>query len=67
MFGIGTFELVIIVLIGFIILGPKKLPEIVKAIGKGIREFRQSLLERNPEEISEIPKKHKKNTEKEST
>ena len=52
MFGIGTFELAIIILIGFIILGPQKLPEIIKSVRKGIIEFRQSLLEVGKEDDS---------------
>lgn len=40
MFGLGMPELVVIMVIALIIFGPKKLPEIGQAIGKGIREFR---------------------------
>lgn len=41
MFGIGTPELVVIIIVGLIILGPNKLPEIMKSVGKGIAEFRR--------------------------
>ena len=41
MFGLGMPELVVIMVIALIIFGPKKLPEIGQAIGKGIREFRE--------------------------
>ncbi len=40
MFGISGFELVIILLFGFLIFGPDKLPAMAKTIGKGIAKFR---------------------------
>jgi len=46
MFGkIGVPELVLILVIALIIFGPRKLPEIGRAIGKGLREFRQATSE----------------------
>lgn len=41
MFGIGTTELLIIILVALVVLGPSKLPEIMKAMGKGIAEFKR--------------------------
>jgi sec-independent protein translocase protein TatA len=40
---IGFPELVVILAIALIVLGPKKLPEAGRAMGKGIREFKDSL------------------------
>ena len=40
---IGIWELIIIFLIVVILFGPKKLPEIGRAIGDAIREFKKSL------------------------
>lgn len=36
---IGTPELIVILVIALVIFGPGKLPEVGKAIGKGINEF----------------------------
>jgi len=42
MFGrIGPMELILILVIALVIFGPKKLPEIGKALGNAIREFRK--------------------------
>ena len=41
MFGIGVPELIIILIIGLIVFGPGKLPEIGRGLGKTIREFRK--------------------------
>ena len=42
MFGIGAGELLIILIAGLVIFGPGKLPEVGRAIGKGLREFRKA-------------------------
>lgn len=40
MFGIGGFELFLILLFGFLIFGPDKLPQIAKTVGRAIAKFR---------------------------
>lgn len=42
MFGIGMPELLLIMIVGLVVLGPEKLPEVGRAVGKGIREFRRA-------------------------
>lgn len=39
MFGIGMQELIIIAIIALIVVGPKKLPDLAKTLGKGFSEF----------------------------
>lgn len=42
MFGIGASELIIILVLALIIFGPGKLPEVGRAIGRSIREFKKA-------------------------
>jgi sec-independent protein translocase protein TatB len=42
MFGLGFTEILIILVVALLVLGPKKLPEIAKQLGKGLREFRRA-------------------------
>ncbi len=41
MFGIGMPEMVVIIVIALVVLGPKRLPEVARALGKGLAEFRK--------------------------
>lgn len=45
MFGgnIGVPELLIVLVIALIVLGPKKLPEVGRSLGRGMREFKDSV------------------------
>ncbi len=53
MFGLGVPELVLILIIGLVIFGPGKLPDIGKALGKSIREFKSANREEEkPQEIA---------------
>lgn len=42
MFGLGLQELLIVMVVAIVVVGPKKLPEIAKALGKGLSEFKRA-------------------------
>ena len=42
MFGFGTAELLIILFIALIVLGPKELPKVARTLGRGIRELQRT-------------------------
>jgi len=62
MFGIGMPELLLILALALIVIGPKKLPDVAKAIGRGLAEFRRAtdelkntLREETPREPTQPP------------
>jgi len=42
-FSVGPMELILVLAIALIVLGPKRLPEAGRALGKGMREFKDSV------------------------
>ncbi|NLL18386.1 MAG: twin-arginine translocase TatA/TatE family subunit [Clostridia bacterium] len=62
---IGPWELILILAIALIIFGPGKLPEVGRALGRGLREFKgaakeiadQTTIEASSEESKQEPKK----------
>ena len=54
-FSVGPMELVIVLVIALLILGPKRLPEAGRAIGKGMREFKDSISGRGDEDEKALP------------
>lgn len=42
MFNIGPLELIVILVIALLVVGPKRLPEVGRSIGRGLKEFRRA-------------------------
>lgn len=42
MFGIGTSEILIILLIALLVLGPNEIPKLAKSLGRGMRELERA-------------------------
>ena len=53
MFGIGTQEILLILVVGLVLFGAKKLPEVGSGLGRAIRNFKRSVSE--PDEIDITP------------
>ncbi|MGM0423769.1 MAG: Sec-independent protein translocase protein TatB [Thermodesulfobacteriota bacterium] len=41
MFGIGTTEVLVILVVALLVIGPSKLPEVARSLGKGLAEFKR--------------------------
>lgn len=60
-FGIGIWELLILLLVLLLVFGPKRLPEMGRQLGKGMREFRDSVSGKDDpvddvtDELAELP------------
>jgi sec-independent protein translocase protein TatA len=42
-FNVGPLELLVVLIIALIVLGPQRLPEVARSVGRGMREFRHAL------------------------
>ncbi len=49
-FGIGIWELLILLLVLLLVFGPKRLPEMGRQLGKGMREFKESISGRSEDD-----------------
>ena len=49
-FGISAWELLILLLVVLLVFGPKRLPEMGRSLGKGMREFKDSIAGRETED-----------------
>jgi sec-independent protein translocase protein TatA len=55
-FGIGIWEVLILLLVLLLVFGPKRLPEMGKQLGKGMREFKDSIAGKDePEPVEAQP------------
>ncbi len=58
--GIGPMEIVVILIIALIVLGPKKLPEMGRSVGRGMREFKNAVSMDTDDDESEEPRRSKR-------
>ncbi len=49
-FGIGIWEILILLLVVLLVFGPKRLPEMGRSLGKGMREFKDSISGKDDDE-----------------
>jgi len=47
---IGPLEIIVVLIIALVVLGPRRLPEFGRSVGKGMREFKGALTGREEEE-----------------
>ena len=52
-FNVGFPELIIILVLALIVLGPKKLPDFGRSLGNGMREFKDSLTGADPRTVDD--------------
>jgi sec-independent protein translocase protein TatA len=53
-FGIGIWELLILLLVLLLVFGPKRLPEMGRQLGKGMREFKESVSGKDDDVVDEM-------------
>jgi len=61
---LGTWEIILIVLVILLIFGGKKIPELMKGLGKGVKSFKDGVNGKTDEEPKEETKEEVKKEEK---
>jgi sec-independent protein translocase protein TatA len=51
MFGIGPMELIVVLVVALLIFGPKRLPGVGRSLGRGMREFKDSVTGADRDEL----------------
>ena len=53
---IGPLELIVVLIIALVVLGPKKLPDMGRSVGRGMREFKDAISGENSDDLPhELP------------
>ena len=52
---VGITGLIVILIVALLVFGPKRLPEIGRSLGKGMREFKDSISGGSPDDKAELP------------
>ncbi len=65
MFGLGTPEIILIIVVVLVLFGAKKIPELMQGIGKGVKEFKKATSDIE-KDITEAGKNTEVKTEKKS-
>lgn len=63
-FGLGTGEIILIVLVFLLLFGAKRIPELMKSMGKGVKSFKEGM--KDVEKEINAPDETAKEPEKES-
>lgn len=65
MFGLGTPEIILIIVVVLVLFGAKKIPELMQGIGKGVKEFKKATtdIEKDITEASKTEVKPEKKSE----
>ena len=59
MFGIGPMELIVVLVLALLVLGPKRLPDFGRSLGRGMREFKESVTGADRDELpnADVPER----------
>jgi sec-independent protein translocase protein TatA len=57
---IGVWQIVVIILLVLLLFGGRKIPELMRGVGQGMKEFKKATSEDDDEDVVEEPKKDPK-------